>query len=72
MIAGVPITTFVILSVCLESVQVSAVHQLHLVFVHVTRRYGLIIPNKKTANKPVKKLAVFGNDSSDDEVILLQ
>jgi len=31
------------------------------------KRYGLIIPNKKAANKPVKKLAVFGNDSSDDE-----
>lgn len=31
------------------------------------KRYGLIIPNKKAVNKPVKKLAVFGNDSSDDE-----
>lgn len=31
------------------------------------KRYGLIIPSKKSGNKPIKKLAVFGNDSSDDE-----
>lgn len=31
------------------------------------KRYGLIISNKKSTNKAVRKLAVFGNDSSDDE-----
>lgn len=31
------------------------------------KRYGLIISSKKSTNKPVKKLAVFGNDSSDEE-----
>ena len=72
LVAGASNTTFITLYVCLESVQVFADHQLHPLFVHVTRRYGLIIPNKKAVNKPVKKLAVFGNDSSDDEVMLLQ
>jgi len=32
------------------------------------KRYGLIISSKKSANKPLKKLAAFGNDSSDEEV----
>ena len=36
-----------------------------------TFRYGLIISNKKSTNKAVKKLAVFGNDSSDDEVCFI-
>ncbi|XP_029190826.2 nuclear speckle splicing regulatory protein 1-like isoform X1 [Acropora millepora] len=31
------------------------------------KRYGLIISSKKSANKPLKKLAAFGNDSSDEE-----
>lgn len=43
-------------------------HISHTLYMH---RYGLIIPSKKTTCKPMmKKPAVFGDDSSDDEVIL--
>ncbi|XP_068678942.1 nuclear speckle splicing regulatory protein 1-like [Montipora foliosa] len=31
------------------------------------KRYGLIIRGKKAVNNPLKKLAAFGDDSSDDE-----
>lgn len=44
---------------------------LNLIYFTLTSRYGLIIPSKKSGNKPIKKLAVFGNDSSDDEVCFL-
>ena len=42
-----------------------------IIYFTLTSRYGLIIPSRKSGNKPIKKLAVFGNDSSDDEVCFL-